>query len=114
MHHSTKTSKPARFMLAIGLTIITQLTAVGPSQPASARGQTEPLAASAVCQQPAPVGPGSLSSPSPAAGVAQPAVCDRCRAICARNCTSYACIACAKTVKCRSTVQACVRTKRRS
>lgn len=114
MHHSTKTSKPARLMLAIGLTIITQLAAVGPSQPTNARGQTEPLAASAACLQPAPAGSGSLSISYFTASVAQPAVCDRCRAICARNCTSYACIACAKTVKCRSTVQACVRTKRRS
>jgi hypothetical protein len=115
MHPSTKTSKPAQLLLAIGLTIATQFTAIAPDHSVAARvwPQTEPLASSAACLPLATAVPPSDFSPYTTASVAQPATCDRCRTICARNCASYACIACAKTIKCRSTVQACVRTKRR-
>lgn len=116
MHPSTKTSRPARLLLAIGLTIATQLTAFAPDYSAAAdiRRQAAPLVASAACLQLAATDLASTFSPYPMTSVVQPATCDRCRAVCARNCASYACVACAKTIKCRSTVQACVRTKRRS
>jgi hypothetical protein len=116
MHHSTKTSKPANLLLAIGLTIVTQFIAVGPGNPAESGAwrHTEPLPSAIDCLAPAPVDLGVISSAGAVAGIAQPASCDRCRAVCARNCSSYACIACAKSIKCGTLVQACVATKRKA
>lgn len=116
MHHSTKTSKPANLLLAIGLTVVTQFIAVGPANPAESGAwrRTEPLLSAIACLAPAPVDLGVVSSADALARITQPAACDRCRAVCARSCSSYACIACAKSVKCGSLVQACVATKRKA
>ena len=116
MHHSTKTSKLTNFLLAIGLTAVTQFIAIGPGNPAESgawRPTETPLSA-ANCLAPMSVDSYLVSGAHTVAGVTQPASCDRCRAVCARNCSSYACIACANSIKCGSLVQACVTTKRKA
>lgn len=112
MHYPTKTSKLANLVLAIGLTIVTQLPALGPDRAARMALPTPPPAAT--CAQAGPATLVSATGVQAVAAAGQPAVCDRCRAICARNCASYACIACAKSIKCGLTVQACVSTRRKT
>ncbi len=114
MHHSPKTSKPANLLLAFGLTIVTLLSAVGPGYSAPANALAPAPQAAALCASPLPAGIILASGTVATAEAAPSAACDRCRAICARNCASYACIACAQAIKCRSTVQACVSPRRKS
>ncbi|GEM_PF-2173843 len=115
MHHSTKTSKSANLLLALGLTIVILLTAGGPGYPAAdASANAAALQAAALCAPPLSADLLLASAPVATADTTRSAVCDRCRAICARNCASYACVACARSVKCRSTVQACVLPRRKA
>ncbi len=114
MHHSTKTSKSANLLLALGLTIVTLFSAVGPGYPAAANAMAEAPQAVALCASPLPGGLILASEAVSTAGAAPSAACDRCRALCARNCASYACIVCAQSIKCRSTVLACVSPRRKS
>ncbi len=112
MHHSTKTSRLANLVLALGLTIVTQLHSLGPDQAARVAPRASPLVAP--CTQPSATALALAIDAEAVASATQPAACDRCRAICARSCSSYACVACAKSIKCGQTVQACVSTKRKA
>ncbi len=116
MHPTTKTSKPAILMLAIGLTILTQVSAVGPNSSASTMALRQPsqpsLPATAL---PLPATVASLGwtiGASSAPASIQWAVCDQCRTICARSCTTYACKLCIRSIKCGKLVPWCVSTKR--
>jgi hypothetical protein len=117
MHPTTNTSKAAMLMLAIGLTILTQASAFRPShsaETAAARHLLEqPLPATAL-RLPATVAglDWSMGDPSVPASI-QPSICDRCRTICARNCSSYACLACARSTKCGKLVESCYSRLRR-
>lgn len=118
MHPTTKTSKPAMLMLAIGLTILTQVSAVRPSLSAGTVATRQslqpPLPAPALCLPSAIAGLGwAIGAPSVLASV-QFSICDRCRTICARNCASYACLACARSTKCGKEVETCKSTLRKS
>ncbi len=112
MHYSTKISKPANLMLAIGLTIVAQFLVLGPDQAAKTAPRASPLVEQ--CTQPWAVALDPAGGAQTVAAANQPAACDRCRAICARSCSSYACVACAKSIKCGQIVQACVSTKRKA
>ena len=116
MHPTTKTSKPAILMLAIGLTILTQVSAVGPSSSASTMALRQPsqpsLPATALPLSATIAGFGwTIGAPSAPASM-QSAVCDQCRAVCARSCTTYACKLCTRSIKCGKLVPWCVSTKR--
>ena len=116
MHPTTKTSKPAILTLAIGLTILTQVSAVGPSSSAATLTLCQPLQPSlpvTALQLPATVaGSGwTIGAPSAPASM-HSAVCDECRTICARSCTTYACKLCIRSIKCGKLVPWCVSTKR--
>ena len=112
MHHSSKTSRLANLVLAFGLTIVTLFSAA-PSDGA-ARPSPEATPAAELCALSLAVTGPLAGAAQAVASVAQPAVCDRCRAICARSCSSYACVACAKSIQCRQTVQACVVVRRKA
>lgn len=117
MHPTTKTSTLAMLMLAIGLTILTQASTAGLNH--SAKTATayqllaQPSSAAAFCL-PATTGDlgWALGTPSVLASI-QPSICDRCRTICARNCASYACLACARSTKCGKLVESCQSTLRK-
>ncbi len=117
MHPTTKTSTPAMLMLAIGLTILTQASAVRTGYSAGTAAAQQPLAqpssAAALCLPATTTGPGwAIGIPTAPASM-QPSVCDRCRTICARNCSSYACLACARSTRCGKLVEACQSTLRK-
>jgi hypothetical protein len=117
MHPTTKTSTPAMLMLAIGLTILTQANAVRLGHSAETAVAHWPLAqsssAAALCLPATTADLGwALGTPSVLASI-QPSICDRCRTICARNCASYACLACARSTKCGKLVQSCQSTHRK-
>lgn len=105
MHHSTKTSKLAIYLLAIGLTILFQVGAAPPPP----RVETA-LTASAIAPLVAPaamVAVGLSTVDASALMSVQRSVCDRCRTVCARNCSSYACLVCDRAPKCRLLVESC-------
>lgn len=116
MHPTTKTSKPAILMLAIGLTILTQVSAVGPSSLASTmalRQSSQPSLPATALQLPAMAAglESTIDAPSAPASM-QLAVCDQCRTVCARSCATYACKLCIRSIKCGKLVPWCVSTKR--
>ncbi len=114
MHPTTKTSKPAILMLAIGLTILTQVSAVRPSHSAETAAACQPsqlsLPATAL-QLPATIAGFAIDAPSVPASI-QFSVCDQCRTICARSCTTYACKLCTRSIRCGKFVPWCILTKR--
>jgi hypothetical protein len=117
MHPTTKPFKPAMLLLAIGLTISTQVSVVRPGLFAATATARQPLEhlvpATALCEPATVAGLGwATGAPSVPASI-QSSVCDQCRTICARNCSSYACLACARSIKCRKMVQSCPGTLRK-
>ena len=116
MHPTTKTSKPAVLMLAIGLTILTQVSAVGPSPSAATTAACQPSPLSlpdTALQLPAMAASLGWAIGAPSVPVLVPyAICDKCRTICARSCTTYSCKLCMRSIKCGKLVPWCVSTKR--
>ncbi len=117
MHPTTKTSTPAMLVLAIGLTILTQASAArtgySARTAAAHRPLVQPSSAAALCLPATTAGLGwAIGIPAEQASI-QPSVCDRCRTICARNCASYACLACARSTRCGKLVESCQSTFRK-
>jgi hypothetical protein len=113
MHPTTKTSKPAMLMLAIGLTILTQTSAVQPSYSAETVVGRQPVPAVALCLPAMVAGLGWANGAPAVPATSQPSICDRCRTICARNCASSACLVCARSTKCGKLVASCPSTLRK-
>lgn len=106
MHHSTKTSKPAIYVLAIGLTILLQVGAAPPSHTvdtALTTFATAPIVSSVA----AIVAVGFLTADPSMLMSVQFSVCDRCRTVCARSCSSYGCLVCDRAPRCRLLVESC-------
>ncbi len=75
MHHSTKTSRLANLVLALGLTIVTQLHSLGPDQAARVAPRASPLVAP--CTQPSATALALAIDAEAVASATQPAACDR-------------------------------------
>lgn len=107
MHYSTKTSTPVIYVLAIGLTILLRVGAA-PSTHQGDAALTAPATAPVVSQSTAIMaGDFAAMEPSMLMSV-QHSVCDRCRTVCARSCSSYACLVCDRAPKCRLLVESCL------
>lgn len=106
MHPSTKISKPAVLALVFGLALMLQVSSGAPNSNAGAEQALMPVArAENLTLAPSTLSPATYS-PSVLMSV-QNSVCDRCRTICARSCSSYACYLCDRAPKCKYLVESC-------
>lgn len=106
MHYSTKTSKLAAYALAIGLTILIEASAVAPVHSLETAHIT-PLMGYSALSAAAVTTLGFASDNQSGLASVQYSVCDRCRTICARSCSSYACYVCDRSLRCRYVVESC-------
>ena len=114
MHYSTKITKLANVLLAFGLTIVTQFSAAGSGHALDLELPFAPEQRASVVVLSPTGGTALLCSATGVQTVTEAILsssCDRCRTICARNCTSYACRVCIRSIKCGPFVQACVITR---
>jgi hypothetical protein len=117
MHYSTTITKLANLFLAFGLTIATQFSAAGSGyapNPGSPLLIEQSNSVTGFSLTSGPALSSSSSGVQTMAGSILSSSCDRCRTICARNCASYACRVCMRSIKCGPTVQTCLITKRKS
>lgn len=107
MHHSTKTSRPAAiYALAIGLTTLLLLGVSAPLRGADTTPAASPIERTFQSSAVGVAVDVSTVNPAVPASTAH-SICDRCRTVCARSCSSYACLVCDRSPRCRLTVESC-------